>query len=159
MRLDLGVQIACSEVAGLPGRALLHRWVAVTVRAADPARRRAALTLRVVDEAEGRALNRDWRGRDHATNVLSFRAEGVGHVAPELLGDLILCAPVLTREAAQAERPLEFHWAHLVVHGTLHLLGHDHERAEDAARMETLERHVLSILQFPDPYPEGAEDT
>jgi len=159
VRLDLGVQVACPAVADLPGRSLLRRWVAATVAAADPARRRAALTLRVVGEAEGRALNRDWRGSDHATNVLSFPAEGVGHVAPELLGDLILCAPVLAREAAEAERPLEFHWAHLVVHGTLHLLGHDHQQAEEALRMETLERQVLAFLQFPDPYPEGGQDT
>jgi probable rRNA maturation factor len=154
MRLDLGVQIACAAATGLPDRATLRRWVAATVAAAAPARRRVTLTLRVVDEAEGRALNQDWRGADHATNVLSFPAEGLGHVAPELLGDLVLCAPVLAREATAAGRTLDFHWAHLVVHGTLHLLGHTHDRPEEAACMEALERRVLAGLGFPDPYPD-----
>ncbi|HAZ60075.1 MAG TPA: rRNA maturation RNase YbeY [Gammaproteobacteria bacterium] len=156
VRLDLGVQIACLEPDGLPGRPALRRWVATTIAAADPARQRAALTLRVVDEAEGRQLNHDWRGGDYATNVLSFPADGVGHVAPELLGDLVLCAPVLAREAAAAGRAADFHWAHLVVHGTLHLLGHTHDAPQEAAGMEALERQVLASLGFPEPYPDDA---
>jgi len=154
VRLDLGVQIAALEPGGVPGRPAFRRWVAATIAAADPTRQRAALTPRVVDEAEGRLLNRDWRGSDYATNVLSFAADGVGHVAPELLGDLVLCAPVLAREAAAAGRAADLHWAHLVVHGTLHLLGHAHDEPQQAARMEALERQVLASLGFPDPYPD-----
>jgi probable rRNA maturation factor len=157
MRLDLSVQLACATVAGLPDRRRLRQWVSAAVKVAAPARPRASLTLRVVDEEEGRTLNRDWRSRDYATNVLSFPVEGLSEVAPELLGDLVICAPVMAAEARAAGRALDFHWAHLVVHGTLHLLGHDHEQAAEAAAMEAVERDVLSSLGYPDPYPADEE--
>jgi probable rRNA maturation factor len=109
----------------------------------------AEITVRVVDEAEGRALNRDFRGRDYATNVLTF---GYAH-APVVQADLVLCAPVVAREAAAAGRPLAAHYAHLLVHGALHAQGWDHETTPaDARRMEARERLVLRALGFADPY-------
>lgn len=104
--------------------------------------------------AEARRLNLLWRGRDYPTNVLSFPASpGLrGHAERRWLGDIVLCAPVIEREARQQGKPLQDHWAHLVVHGCLHLLGLDHETAADALRMERRERRVLAKFRIPDPY-------
>lgn len=114
------------------------------------------LCLRIVDEAEGRALNRQWRGHDRATNVLSFVAEAPPGLpddqVPALLGDLVLCAPVIAREAAEQGKPPAAHWAHMIVHGILHLRGFDHIQAEAAARMEALEAAILATLDIADPY-------
>jgi len=116
----------------------------------------AAICIRIVDEAEGRALNHRWRGKDYATNVLAFPGslppglpEGN---APAVFGDIVLCAPVVAREAAEQHKVAEHHWAHLVVHGVLHLRGFDHIHPEAAAAMERLERIVLEELSIPDPY-------
>ena len=128
-------------------RALLPRlFVARCLRAAlaTPGQ----LTVRVVDADEGRALNRDYRGKDYATNVLTFDYEH----EPLVLADLVLCAPVLEAEAAAAGTPLKHHYAHLLVHGALHAQGWDHERARDARRMEAQETAVLAGLGVPDPY-------
>jgi probable rRNA maturation factor len=113
--------------------------------------------VRIVGLAEGRRLNAAWRGKDYATNVLSFPpvASGARHVArvwPRPLGDIVLCAPVVAREAREQRKPLESHWAHLVIHGALHLLGYDHEREADALRMERRERRLLAACGWPDPY-------
>jgi probable rRNA maturation factor len=108
----------------------------------------AEITVRVVDEAEGRALNRDFRGQDHATNVITF---DYAH-APVVQADLVLCAPVVAREAAERGIGLEAHYAHLVVHGALHAQGHDHQRAADARRMERRESEVLVQLGYDDPW-------
>lgn len=153
MRIDLNLQIACA-VPGLPTRAKFRRWVA---EACAGRRERVEVTIRIVDSREGQALNRDYRGRDYPTNVLSFPAEGVADFAPALLGDLVICAPVLAIEAAERGRALEFHWAHLVVHGCLHLLGFTHDREVEAAVMENLERDLLHRLGYPDPYAEEAQ--
>ena len=114
--------------------------------------------MRIVGTREGRALNRHYRGKDYATNVLSFPADiadGVnlpkGVVMP-LLGDLVLCAPVVAREAKEQKKPLAAHYAHLTVHGALHLLGWDHQDAREAECMEQLEREILSGLGIDDPY-------
>ncbi|MFM2186934.1 MAG: rRNA maturation RNase YbeY [Burkholderiaceae bacterium] len=109
---------------------------------------RAELTVRVVDEAEGRALNRDFRGKDYATNVLTF--DYSAH--PVLCADLVLCAPVVEREAQQQGRRLEDHYAHLLVHGALHALGWDHEHDGEAADMQALEACILATLGVADPY-------
>lgn len=128
-------------------RALLARHrVARWIRAALDAQ--GEITVRIVDEAEGRALNRDFRGRDYATNVLTFDYQR----APTVVADLVLCAPVIAREARQARRPIEAHYAHLLVHGTLHAQGWDHEHAADAKRMQAREQAVLAALGYPDPY-------
>jgi len=136
----LAVQIAASA-AGVPSAARLRRWA----RAA--ARRGAMAAIRVVGAAEGRRLNRAFRGRDYATDVLTF----VYADAPPL-GDIVLCHPVIARAARERGIPLEAHYAHLVVHGMMHLQGYDHERDTEAQRMERAEARVLAVLGFADPY-------
>jgi probable rRNA maturation factor len=122
--------------------------------------READLAVRLVGSKEGRALNRHYRGKDYATNVLSFPADiadGVKMpkgVKMPLLGDLVLCAPVIAREAREQQKPLASHYAHLTVHGALHLLGWDHEDTREADCMEQLEREILAGLGLPDPYLE-----
>jgi probable rRNA maturation factor len=108
----------------------------------------AEIAVRIVDADEGRALNRSFRGRDYATNVLTFDYER----APRVVADLVLCAPVLEREAQEQGLALEAHYAHLLVHGALHAQGFDHERARDAKVMEARETRILSALGFSDPY-------
>ncbi len=128
-----------------PAAVTLRRWIA---RAAG--RARGELGVRVVDAREGRKLNRQWRGKDYATNVLSFP---IGDNADSaLLGDLVICAPLMAREAQQQGKDLKAHWAHIVVHGVLHLLGYDHQRAADARVMENRERELLGAMGYPDPY-------
>jgi len=145
-QLSLTVQYAAAS-DDLPARAMLRRWVRCAL--APGKTPKTAVTLRFVDEAEGRALNRKYRERDRATNVLSF----VYDDEPGMCGgDIVLCAPVLRREAAAQGKPLTAHCAHLVVHGMLHLQGADHEDAAGAARMEACEIAILSHLGFPNPY-------
>jgi|688.fasta_scaffold19915_10 probable rRNA maturation factor len=162
-RSPLAVDLQSSVRSALPAAARFTTWA----RAAAGARGEGAeVAVRVVGLAEGRRLNLVWRGRDYATNVLSFPVPvgvppvpGTARRRTRPLGDIVLCAPVVAREAARQGKPPLAHWAHLVVHGCLHLLGHDHERAIDARRMERRERRVLAALGFSDPYapPEGEE--
>lgn len=114
--------------------------------------RRADLALRLVADDEGRALNRHYRGMDHATNVLSFPADLPPGVELPILGDIVLCAPVVAREAREQGKRLQHHYAHLTVHGVLHLLGFEHEDAREAEAMELLERQILASLGINDPY-------
>ena len=147
--IELDMQLA-SEAADLPGEADLRHWceLALRQRSAD-----SELTIRVVDEAEARELNHTWRHKDYATNVLSFPADiPDGILDIPLLGDLVICAPVVAREAAEQGKLLTAHWAHLVIHGCLHLLGYDHIEEAEAQEMETLERELLAELGHPDPY-------
>jgi probable rRNA maturation factor len=137
--------------AGLPSAASFRRWVEAALHGAKR-RKPTELAIRIVDLDEGRALNRDYRGKDYATNVLSFPAELPPGVALPLIGDLAICAPVVLREAAeQAKRPRD-HWAHLTIHGVLHLLGHDHIDDAEAKVMEALETRILAGLGIADPY-------
>ena len=137
--------------AGLPAAASFRRWAEAALRGARR-RKPAELAIRIVGLDEGRALNRDYRGKDYATNVLSFPAELPPGIALPLIGDLAICAPVVLREAAeQAKRPRD-HWAHLTVHGVLHLLGYDHIDDGEAETMETLETRILAGLGIADPY-------
>lgn len=154
LALELAIQYAVPR-RGLPAPASFRSWVAAALAGA---RLRGAfeLALKVVDAEEGRALNREFRGRDYATNVLSFPpAEGPAvkvRGMPRHLGDLVICAPVVASEApAQAKLPRD-HFAHLTVHGVLHLLGHDHLDDAQAAVMETLEIRILAGLGVADPY-------
>ena len=110
------------------------------------------LNIRVVDQAEGWALNKQWRGKDYATNVLSFPADAPAVDGLRVLGDVVLCAPVILREAVEQHKSPEAHWAHLVVHGVLHLLGFDHHDGPTAERMEAREQELLASLGFPNPY-------
>ncbi|KZC42901.1 MULTISPECIES: rRNA maturation RNase YbeY [Rhodanobacter] len=137
--------------AGLPAPASFRRWVEAALRGAKR-RKGAELAIRIVDAHEGRALNRDYRGKDYATNVLSFPAELPPGVALPLIGDLAICAPVVLREAAEQGKSPRDHWAHLTVHGVLHLLGYDHTEEAEAEAMEALETRVLAGLGIADPY-------
>lgn len=135
---------------GLPAATSVRRWVAAALAGH---RRAAELSVRYVGSEEGRALNRDYRGRDYATNVLSFPVELPSGVRSPLLGDLVICAPVVALEAIDQGKPRLHHHAHLVVHGCLHLLGMDHERGEaDARAMEARERRILAGFGIPDPF-------
>lgn len=133
---------------GLPAAASFRAWVGAALGGAP----RRPLSLRVVGTAEGRRINKAWRGKDHATNVLSFPAAPMRGVEAPPLGDIVLCAPVVAREAREQGKAARAHWAHLTVHGVLHLVGHDHEHEAEATRMERLERRILADLGFPDPY-------
>jgi probable rRNA maturation factor len=140
--LALALQVA-ARGAQVPKAAQVRRWL----RAALP--RAAEVTVRIVGAAEARRLNRSYRGRDHATNVLSFP---YGAEQKTLRGDIVLCAPVIRREARAQGKAPEAHFAHLTVHGALHLQGHCHDKPRDAARMEALEKKLLAKLGYPDPY-------
>ncbi len=140
--LHLSVQYACNDES-LPSRPQVRRWAKATLESD------AEVTVRFVDAEEGQTLNRDYRGKDYATNVLSF----VYETEPAVSGDLVVCLPVVVAEAAAQGKPAEAHFAHLIVHGMLHLQGYDHETGEaDAQRMEAREREILAKLGYPDPY-------
>jgi len=110
------------------------------------------LTIRIVDEAEGSELNSRWREKSGPTNVLSFPAEPMPGAPDDTLGDIVICAPVVAREAAEQGKLFEAHWAHLTIHGVLHLRGYDHQTDAEAAEMEALETQLLKQLEYPDPY-------
>lgn len=146
--LDVSISYGLPR-AGVPAATSFRRWVAAAL---DGRIREADLAIRLVDEREGRSLNRHYRGKDYATNVLSFPAELPEGVKLPLLGDLVICAPVVAREAGEQAKPLSAHYAHLTVHGVLHLLGWDHEDEREADCMEQLEREILATLGIADPY-------
>lgn len=150
VELDLGVSYGLPRT-GLPAPLSFRRWAEAALEGRV---RRADLAIRIVDEREGRALNRHYRGRDKATNVLSFPAELPAGVKLKLpvLGDIVLCAPVIAREAKAQGKPLAAHYAHLTVHGVLHLLGCDHDDPREAEAMERIERDILAGIGMPDPY-------
>ncbi len=148
IQLDVGISYGLPR-AGLPAAVSFRRWAtaACTGRIL-----RADLAIRLVDMKEGRALNRHYRGKDYATNVLSFPAELPEGVSLPLLGDLVICAPVVAREAREQGKKLNAHYAHLTIHGVLHLLGLDHEDEREALAMEQIERELLAGLGIGDPY-------
>jgi probable rRNA maturation factor len=146
-----------SRAAHVPSDAQFRRWAAA---AADGSPGGWAITLRIVGEVAARRFNARYRAQDRATNVLSFRAELPETILASLeeasetrpLGDIVMCAPLVQSEARQQGKPVAAHWAHLVVHGVLHLLGYDHEHAGEARAMEAREAGVLAALGLPDPY-------
>jgi probable rRNA maturation factor len=140
------LRLSLQQPDGSHREVLARHKVAQWVRAALEAP--AEITVRIVDEAEGRALNRRFRAQDHATNVLTFDYRR----RPQVVADLVLCAPVIAREARRQCKDLAAHYAHLLVHGTLHAQGWDHENAADAQAMEAREAEVLRALGWPDPY-------
>lgn len=142
-KLSLAVQYA-SEAENIPTRAQFRRWAQKALQ------RDASLTLRVVDAAEGRELNKAYRGKDYATNVLTFVLDD-----EPLYGDVIVCAPVVEREAREQRKDLLAHYAHMTIHALLHLQGYDHENDADAAVMEALETQLMLELRHPDPYQES----
>ncbi|TBU90090.1 rRNA maturation RNase YbeY [Stutzerimonas kirkiae] len=146
--MELDLQNA--STGHVPAASDFQAWctLALRQRSAD-----SELTIRLVDEEEGRELNNNWRHKDYATNVLSFPAEVPDeYLDIPLLGDMVICVPVVEREAAEHGKVLAAHWAHLVIHGCLHLLGYDHIEEDEAEEMENLERQLLAELGHPDPY-------
>jgi len=141
--LHLAVQYASQE-GGLPTRAQIRRWILAALE--QP----AEVTLRIVDADEARQLNQDFRHKDYVPNVLTFE---YGEIAPGVLGgDIVLCAPVIAREAREQGKPLRDHFAHMIVHGALHLQGYDHLDAADAVIMESREAVILGRFRIPNPY-------
>jgi probable rRNA maturation factor len=149
-KLDVAVGYAAPR-KGVPASASFRRWIEAALKGAR--RRKASeVSIRIVDAEEGQALNLQYRGRDYATNVLSFPVELPPGVDLPLIGDLVICAPVVAREAAEQGKKPADHWAHLTIHGTLHLLGYDHIDEAEAEAMEALETKVLAGLGIADPY-------
>ncbi len=147
-KANVNVQIA-SRAHGLPSAAQLKVWAQAALSGMEGV---PELTVRVVDEAESAELNRTFRRVSGPTNVLSFPFEPPSPVQMSLLGDVVICAPVVEMEAQEQNKIVDAHWAHMVIHGTLHLMGYDHENDVDAARMESEERRILAGLGFSDPY-------
>jgi probable rRNA maturation factor len=148
---NISVQYAVAA-DGMPDEDAIRQWATLALQAG---REDAELSVRVVDTAEITALNRQYRGKDGATNVLSFPFEEMTGVETALLGDVVVCAPVVAAEAVQQGKPLQAHWAHLVIHGVLHLQGYDHHGDVEAQRMEALESKLLARLGYPDPWRAG----
>ena len=143
------LQIATENLEGLPTEDQIVQWATAAVQ---PEGDVVEMTVRIVDEAESHELNLTYRGKDRSTNVLSFPFECPDEVELPLLGDLVICRQVVEREAAEQEKPLMAHWAHMVVHGSLHLLGYDHIEDDEAEEMESLETQIMQGLGFDDPY-------
>ncbi|MCR3903855.1 rRNA maturation RNase YbeY [Aeromonas hydrophila] len=149
MSVTLDLQLASASTDGLPSEAQLQSWLDGTILGFQ---QEAEVTVRIVDEAESNELNLTYRGKDKPTNVLSFPFEAPPGLELPLLGDLVICRQVVEHEAAEQGKPLMAHWAHMVVHGSLHLLGYDHIEDDEAEEMEALERDIMQELGFADPY-------
>ena len=148
--LELELQNASAQ-AGVPAETEIRNWAEAALAAVDSSER-SQVTVRVVDESESAGLNEQYRHKHGATNVLSFPFEDPPGVSTTQLGDLVICAPVVRREATEQDKAEQAHWAHMVVHGMLHLCGYDHINDADAARMEALEIRILAGLGYADPY-------
>lgn len=146
--IELELQIA-SDTKTLPHPAQIREWVSAALTGHVDT---AELTIRVVDEEESAELNERFRGKPGPTNVLSFPYAPMPGIASRILGDLVICAPLVEQQAEEQEKTLLAHWAHMVVHGTLHLLGYNHEFDEEAEEMEGIETDILVRLGFPPPY-------
>ena len=152
MTLAIEVQVAL-RTPGLPKKVDLQRWVTAALTNAGYIND-AELVIRIVDEAESAALNQSYRHKQGSTNVLSFPFEAILGVDVNLLGDVVICAPVVLQEAILQHKDPMAHWAHIVIHGVLHLLGYDHQNDMQANTMEALESRTLVSLGYPDPYGE-----
>ena len=149
MSVTLDLQLACENAEGMPQAADFQRWLDAAIL---PFQEEAEVTVRLVDEAESQELNHTYRSKDKPTNVLSFPFECPPGIELPLLGDLVICRQVVEQEAKEQGKPLEAHWAHMVVHGSLHLLGYDHIIDEEAEEMESLETEIMLALGYEDPY-------
>ncbi len=150
--VDLQIADAFNEqcdTADLPSEEQLTLWVSAAVR---DEREEAEVSIRIVEAEEGQALNLQWRNKDYATNVLSFPSDLPPELELPLLGDLVICAPVVQKEAVEQKKSSISHWAHMVIHGTLHLLGYDHIDDDEAEAMEALETSIMLALGYPAPY-------
>ena len=148
MNLSIDIQKACASEDS-PDEDSIKRWVSAAIR---DERDECELSIRIVDELESADFNQRYRGKSGATNVLSFPFDAVTPEPLPILGDLVICAPVLVREAAEQQKTTTAHWAHIVIHGVLHLLGYDHIEDQDAEQMESLETEIMLVLDFPPPY-------
>lgn len=146
--LELAIQML-SDSATVPSEEQLHAWVIAALQHQEVDRE---ITIRIVNQPESQSLNEQYRGQDKPTNVLSFPADLPTGVDHPWLGDLVICAPLIECEATEQGKEIQDHWAHLVIHGVLHLLGHDHQQADEAKEMEALETNILASLGYPDPY-------
>ncbi len=151
MSFQIDIEIN-SQSQALPAQELIERWIAAALESQQL--QEAEVSVYIVDEAEGQELNAQYRSKDYPTNVLSFPADLPEELDIPLLGDLVVCAPVVEREAREQGKALEAHWAHMLVHGSLHLLGYDHIDDAEADEMEALETHIITGLGFPAPYTE-----
>jgi probable rRNA maturation factor len=147
MTIVINIQYATGS-KDVPDRRKISKWVRLALAGIREA---AVLTIRIVDAKEAAVLNKTWRGINKATNVLSFPA-GDNPLMPELMGDIVICAPVISREAAEQDKTAHAHWAHMIIHGVLHLAGYDHTGKRDAKKMESLEIEKLESINFPNPY-------
>ncbi len=148
----MGMNMDIQNVSGcdtLPKNELIIKWAE---QALDKQHKEAEITLRIVNIDEGQKLNKEWRKKDSATNVLSFPVGEVIEQAPNLLGDIVICAPIVELEAKDQGKSSEAHWAHLIIHGILHLQGYDHESDEETNVMETKEIHILKEIGYKNPY-------
>ncbi|WP_424405376.1 rRNA maturation RNase YbeY [Pasteurella sp. PK-2025] len=148
-KVIIDLQLACENTENLPTETQIQTWAN---QAVQPALSDVEMTVRIVDEAESHHLNLTYRGKDKPTNVLSFPFECPDEVELSLLGDLVICRQVVEKEAEEQGKPLMAHWAHMVVHGSLHLLGYDHIEDHEAEEMESLETAIMQGLGFEDPY-------
>ena len=148
MTIEVDVQYA-TDFPDLPDKKQFRYWVEAALK---NLKENAELTIRIVDEEEGTQLNEQWRKSRGPTNVLSFNSKGVSEIAPDFLGDIVICAPVVAREAKQQNKNSHAHWAHMVIHGILHLNDFDHINPEDADLMESLEINILETLNYKNPY-------
>lgn len=153
MNLQVDIQKACTEP--VPREDDIRSWIEAALQGE---RKEAEVSVRLVGEDEMSRLNQDYRGKPGPTNVLSFPAELPDAVQLPLLGDIVVCAAVVEREAQQQHKPRQAHWAHMLVHGSLHLLGYDHIEAAEAETMETLETTIMHSLGCPDPYQAGISE-
>ncbi|MBD1564122.1 rRNA maturation RNase YbeY [Vibrio sp. SA48] len=149
MSIELDLQLAVESEQGLPTLNDFSQWLN---KAVTPFQTQAEVTIRVVDVQESQQLNREYRGKDKPTNVLSFPFEAPPGMEIDLLGDLVICRQVVEQEAQEQNKPLLAHWAHMVVHGSLHLLGYDHIEDDEAEEMESLETEIMLDMGFEDPY-------
>ncbi|SIS43291.1 probable rRNA maturation factor [Thalassolituus maritimus] len=158
MNLLLDVQLAESieHLNTLPTEEQLTLWASTALKGRTDFEE-PELTIRLTDEEESQALNSEYRGKDKPTNVLSFPFEMPPGIPLELLGDLVICVGVVEQEAREQAKTTEAHWAHMVIHGCLHLLGYDHIKDDEAEEMEALERDLLASLGYPDPYAADTE--
>jgi probable rRNA maturation factor len=148
MTVTVDIQLA-SAAKSIPALADMERWVNAAV---NDSLDTAEVSIRIVDEDEITALNSTYRKKSASTNVLSFPADLPDEIDIPLLGDIIICAPVVEREAAEQQKEIGAHWAHMLIHGTLHLLGYDHAQDQEASEMEAKETNILQALDFPPPY-------
>lgn len=155
MAFQIDIEIN-SKSTQIPAVEKIERWISVALHSDELAD--AEVSVYIVDEAESQELNFQYRGKDKPTNVLSFPAEIPEEVGIPLLGDLVVCAPVVAREALEQGKTLDAHWAHMVIHGTLHLLGYDHIDDDEANVMEALETRLVTQLAYPAPYQEIIEE-